>query len=100
MPIPTPPNDDDHLTVDDNTYEDINTSATESSTPPPAPAPAPEIVRAAIKYLYPKYLTLGRKKLLRILNAEKGWGIGSKEFRLHLESISGRTENEMSGDGD
>ena len=54
-----------------------------------APVPAPETVRAAIMSLCLKYPAMGKKKLLRILNAEQGWSIGSKDFRSHLEAISG-----------
>lgn len=105
-----PQNVDDDSTTADDIHDGIDISATglptpphtppRAPTPPPAPTPAPEIIRAAIEPLYSKYPAMGKKKLLRILNAEQGWNIGSKEFRSHLEAISGGTGTERGDDGD
>ena len=93
-------NDHDHSTADDDSGADIDTSVTEPPAPVSAATLAPELVRAAIKPLYMKYLTMGKKKLLRILNTQQGWSIGSKEFRSHFEAISGPIETGKGGDGD
>ena len=77
-----PQNGDDHSAA--GPYDRIDIAGTDS---PPLPT-ASEVVRAAIKPLYLKYPAMGKKKLLRILNADQGWSIGNKEFRSHLEAIS------------
>lgn len=51
---------------------------------PPPPSPTSDVVRAAIKSLYPKFPAAGKKKLLRLLNAGQGWRIASKDFRSYF----------------
>ncbi len=77
-----PPNIDNQSAAD-GPCDDIDTASTES----PQIDPAPKVVRAAIERLYLKYPAMGKKKLLRILNASRGWSIGNKEFRSYLETI-------------
>ena len=76
-----PQNVDDHSAAD-GTCDCNDPAGTQS------PSPGPETVHAAIKPLYLKYPAMGKKKLLRILNAGQGWSIGNKEFRSYLEAIS------------
>lgn len=77
-----PPSINSHSAAD-GPCDDIHTVSTES----PPIDPTPKVVRAAIEPLYLKYPAMGKKKLLRILNANQGWSIGNKEFRSHLETI-------------
>ena len=77
-----PPNIDNHSAAD-GPCDDTVAASTES----PTIDPAPKVVRAAIEPLYLKYPAMGKKKLLRLLNADQGWSIGNKEFRSHLETI-------------
>ena len=86
-----PRNVDDDTAANDNIVDKKDISALDLPTPPPTPpptlTPAPELIRAAIKPLYSKNPAMGKKKLLRILNAQQDWSIGSKEFRWHVEAV-------------
>lgn len=64
------------------------------------PAPSAAAICAAIKTLYRKYTSMCKKKLLRILNADQGWSIGSEEFRAHLVDAVRWMEPERGGGGD
>ena len=77
-----PQNIDNHSAAE-GPCDDIDTASVES----PPVEPTPEVIYAAIEPLYSRYPAMGKKKLLRILNADQGWSIGNKEFRSHLETI-------------
>ena len=64
------------------------------------PAPSAAVICAAIRTLYRKYTSMCKKQLLRILNADQGWSIGSEEFRAHFVDVVRWMEPERGGGGD
>jgi len=56
------------------------------------PAPSIQQVRDTISSLIQRYPEAGKKKLVRILNAENNWELTTKEFRKHCNALEKKAE--------
>lgn len=50
-------------------------------------SPSPEVLRASIEALRAQNPNMGTKRFANLLNASRGWSVGTKEIRECLEEV-------------